>query len=88
MSPDRDPDPSELPTEELPPTFAGPARPALIRRRWSVFGRAGGGVVILATVGAIALGTPDPANDDQSAGSGVESSEIAADAEGGDRAQS
>lgn len=59
---------------ETAPQASGPRpRPhgAVVKRRWRVFAGAGGGAVVIAVAGAIALGSPD----DQSQSSGPTSIE-------------
>jgi hypothetical protein len=38
-------------------------KPALIKRRWAIVSRAGGGAALLAVAGAIALGDPNDQTD-------------------------
>ena len=40
-----------------------PPQPALIKRRWAIVRKAGGGAAVLAIAGAIALGDPNDTND-------------------------
>jgi hypothetical protein len=47
--------------EDRPP--AAPPKPALIKRRWAIVSRAGGGAALLAVTGAIALGDPSDQSD-------------------------
>ena len=53
------------PRSDDDPTAARPSRPsarppgAVVTRRWRVFAGAGGGAVVIAVAGAIALGSPD-----------------------------
>lgn len=75
-------DDHDLPTEELP--AAEPRRPAMIKRRWAVFGKAGSGVVILATAGAIAVGTPGNGVDGMPASSNGGGQELSIDRDAGD----
>ncbi len=69
-------DDRDLPAEELP---AATRRPALVKRRWTVFGKAGSGVVILATAGAIAVGTPGNGVDETLASVGSDEPELSVD---------
>jgi hypothetical protein len=39
------------------------AKPVVIKRRWAIVGRAGGGAALLAVTGAIALGDPSDQSD-------------------------
>jgi len=52
-----------------PEPAAEPKRP-LIKRRWAIVGRAGGGAALLAVTGALALADPNDQTDPGSDGSG------------------
>jgi hypothetical protein len=69
----------EAATKRVPPPEQS-GRPALVRRRWTIFTSARSGVVILATAGALALGTPgEPGDDGSPAGGAGAGSELAVD---------
>jgi hypothetical protein len=53
------------------PEPAGPSpKPAVIKRRWAVVRKAGGGVAVLAVAGAMALGDPNDNTDPGQDGAG------------------
>jgi hypothetical protein len=65
-----------------------PRRGAIVKRRWEIIPRRGGRAVILATVGAIALGAPGAnANAGQPSGQG-DNQELTATVDDDDQGQS
>ena len=57
---------------------ADPPRPAVIKRRWAIVRKAGGGAAVLAIAGAIALGDPNDTYDYGQDGGGADT-QIAAE---------
>jgi hypothetical protein len=53
---------SETDATDAQPPEPSP-RPALIKRRWAIVRRAGGGAALLAVAGTIAIGDPPEQND-------------------------
>jgi hypothetical protein len=54
-------------------------RGAIVKRRWAIIPRRGGRAVILATVGAIALGNATPGGDSGQSSAEGDSQELVAD---------
>ena len=65
-------------SEQTEPEDQAQPRPALIKRRWAIVSKAGGGAAVLAVAGALALSDPVDQSD-SSQDSGGADSHIAAE---------